>query len=219
MAASPSRPALRTAGIALLGVGVIAATIGLFTAVTGGGGGTNTAAPASSVEALPSVAPSAPAVAVAPTAAPSAPVDTAAPATPQVAAPAPAPTGAAEPAPAPAEPARPAAGAASGGGGGPATRAPVRVYNNSLVKGLAARAQSDFEGAGWQVTAASNYSAGNIPTSTVYFRPGTGEEAAAQELGQEFGLRVEPRFNGLDEASPGVIVIVTNDYQPGRKAR
>ena len=217
MAASPSRPALRTAGIALLGVGVIAATIGLFTAVTGGGGGTNTAAPASSVEALPSVAPSAPAVAVAPTAAPSAPVDTAAPATPQVAAPAPAPTGAAEPAPA--EPARPAAGAASGGGGGPATRAPVRVYNNSLVKGLAARAQSDFEGAGWQVTAASNYSAGNIPTSTVYFRPGTGEEAAAQELGQEFGLRVEPRFNGLDEASPGVIVIVTNDYRPGRKSQ
>ena len=217
MAASPSRPALRTAGIALLGVGVIAATIGLFTAVTGGGGGTNTAAPASSVEALPSVAPSAPATAVAPTAAPSAPVDTAAPATPQVAAPAPAPTGAAEPAPA--EPARPAAGAASGGGGGPATRAPVRVYNNSLVKGLAARAQSDFEGAGWQVTAASNYSAGNIPTSTVYFRPGTGEEAAAQELGQEFGLRVEPRFNGLDEASPGVIVIVTNDYRPGRKSQ
>jgi hypothetical protein len=217
VAASPSRPALRTAGIALLGVGVIAATIGLFTAVTGGGGGTNTAAPASSVEALPSVAPGAPATAVAPTAAPSAPVDTAAPATPQVAAPAPAPTGAAEPAPA--EPARPAAGAASGGGGGPATRAPVRVYNNSLVKGLAARAQSDFEGAGWQVTAASNYSAGNIPTSTVYFRPGTGEEAAAQELGQEFGLRVEPRFNGLDEASPGVIVIVTNDYRPGRKSQ
>ena len=81
---------------------------------------------------------------------------------------------------------------------------------------LAARAQSDFEGAGWTVAEAGNYSQGNIPTSTAYYRPGTGEEAAAHNLATKFGLRVAPRFDGLGTASPGVIVIVTNDYKPGR---
>ena len=56
-----------------------------------------------------------------------------------------------------------------------------------------------------------------IPTSTVYYRPGTGEQAAAQEIGRAFGLRVEPRFSGIQSATPGVIVIVTKEYQsPGK---
>ena len=202
------RSALRTAGVALLGVGVIAATIGLFTATTGTP--TGTTVPSASVEALPSSpAPSSPVVAappatVAPTPAPSAP---AAPVTPS-----PAPSPAPAPQPAPAAPPQ--------AGDGPdrtGARAPVRVYNNSVIKGLAAQAESDFEGAGWTVTTVSNWSSSNIPTSTAYFRPGTGEEAAARNLAAMFGLRVEPRFSGLDAASPGVIVIVTNDYRPGRK--
>ena len=32
-------------------------------------------------------------------------------------------------------------------------------------------------------------------------------------MASAFGLRSEPRFVGLDDASPGLIVIVTNDYQ------
>ena len=52
-----------------------------------------------------------------------------------------------------------------------------------------------------------------IPTSTVYYRPGTGEQSSAQQIGTEFGLRAEPRFAGLADASPGLIVIVTDDYQ------
>jgi 8-oxo-dGTP pyrophosphatase MutT (NUDIX family) len=91
-------------------------------------------------------------------------------------------------------------------------RAPIRVYNNSLIQGLAAKAQSDFEAAGWTVTEASNFSNGTVPTSTVYFQPGTSEEAAARELASEFGLRVEPRFQALEDASPGIIVIIQNDY-------
>ena len=59
---------------------------------------------------------------------------------------------------------------------------------------LAAKARSDFEAAGWTVTDISGYAGGNIAHSTAYFRPGTPEESAAQELGREFGLRVEPRF-------------------------
>lgn len=92
-------------------------------------------------------------------------------------------------------------------------RAPLRVYNNSTIPGLAATAAANFRAAGWPVEAVGNYPSGIIPTSTVYFRPGTGEEAAARQLGAEFGLRVEPRFAGLDAAPSGLIVIVTNDYQ------
>ena len=59
----------------------------------------------------------------------------------------------------------------------------------------------------------ANYSSGNIPTSTVYYRPGTAEQSAATTIASEFGLRAEPRFSGIDDATPGLIVIVTNDYQ------
>ena len=36
---------------------------------------------------------------------------------------------------------------------------------------------------------------------------------AGPHAGSQFGLRVEPRFAGIDDATPGLIVIVTNDYQ------
>jgi len=94
-----------------------------------------------------------------------------------------------------------------------AARGPVRVYNNSTVTGLAARAANDFRADGWQVGQVANYSSGNIPTSTVYYRPGTAEQSTATTIASEFGLRAEPRFSGIDDATPGLIVIVTNDYQ------
>jgi LytR cell envelope-related transcriptional attenuator len=101
----------------------------------------------------------------------------------------------------------------------PSTHAqPVRIYNNSTIKGLAKRAADDIRGGGWKVVEVGNYSQGIIATATVYYRPGTDEEAAARELARTYGLRVEPRFAGLQAASPGVIVIVTNDYtgKPGK---
>jgi LytR cell envelope-related transcriptional attenuator len=109
-----------------------------------------------------------------------------------------------------------ASGAESGrdtsGSGASAARMPLRVYNNSTITGLAARAAEDFRRAGWPIDVVGNYPQGIIPTTTVYYRPGTAEEAAAQALGQQFGMRVSPRFEGLEDASPGLIVIVTNDY-------
>ena len=90
---------------------------------------------------------------------------------------------------------------------------PLRIYNNSTIQGLAARAAEDFRRAGWPVEEVGNYPGGIIPTSTVYFRPGTNEEAAARALGEQFRLRVEPRFDGIQDASAGIIVIVTNDYE------
>jgi type IV secretory pathway VirB10-like protein len=226
---SGSRSLLRTGGIALLGVGIIAATVGLFTSVTGGNDA-GTAVPSASSQALPATAAPVTPVEPAPTA-PAAPPTEAAPA-PEATAPAvpdgaaarsappaaaePAP-GAPAPAPAPVAPApAPAAGSGTSGSGsdGAGVRAPLRVYNNSLIQGLAAKAKSDFEAAGWTVTAISGYGEGVVDHSTVYFRPGTSEEAAAQELGREFGLRVEPRFPGIAQSSEGVIVIVTQDYKP-----
>jgi len=94
----------------------------------------------------------------------------------------------------------------------PPTSVPIRVYNNSTIEGLAARAAGDFRRGGWQVVETGNYPAGVIPASTVYFRPGTAEEVAAQVLGNRFDLRIEPRFPGLESAAPGLIVIVRNDY-------
>ena len=196
---------LRVGGLALLGAGAVAALIGLATLLPGGGSTTTPAAttPPPAPTAAPTAAPGA---TVAAQPAPSAPaaVPTVGP-TAAVAAPPAAPA----PAPAPA----PAAPQAGTGGGNAAARGPVRVYNNSTVTGLAARAANDFRADGWQVGQVANYSSGNIPTSTVYYRPGTAEQSAATTIASEFGLRAEPRFSGIDDATPGLIVIVTNDYQ------
>jgi hypothetical protein len=206
-------------GIALLGVGVIAAFAGLITTTQGNGNGTVAQGPTASAgvleSATPAAAPTEPAVASPPPdAARVAPPQ----ATPFVAGPTgdgtavgAAPPASAVPAPAPA-PVEPAPGGSSS-----VAHGPLRVYNNSLIQGLAARAAADFRSAGWTVSEIGGYPGATIPTSTVYYRPGTDEQTAAQEIGRAFGLRVEPRFSGIQSASPGVIVIVTREYRsPGK---
>lgn len=196
----PQRP-LRLAGLALVAVAVIALAAGLISVfIDGGDGGdgigapppgqTSSAAPSDGVVPTDGASPTAPTDAtVSPPAGPGTSVQPQPP--PATSAPG-------------AQPPPPAAP--------PPTAQPVRVYNNSTIQGLAARAADDFGRAGWRVEEISNYSAGIIPTSTVYFRPGTDEEAAARVLGNRFDLRIEPRFPGIEGASPGLIVIVTNDY-------
>jgi LytR cell envelope-related transcriptional attenuator len=201
----------RIAGLALVGVGVIAAIIGLASLTLGGGGdGGGTAAPPSSgtpsteVPGAGSATPAAP-TASGPITIPTFPTTTAAIAAPPSteAPPAPADNGAGQ-------------GGGSGDGSGVA-KGPIRVYNNSTITGLASDAAGDFQARGWDVGEVSNYPFGIIKTTTVYYRPGTGEQSIAEELGQEFGLRVNPRFEGLKDATPGVIVIVTNDFPRGGK--
>jgi hypothetical protein len=217
-----SRPPLRTGGIALLGLGAVAAAMGLYTAATGGDGeGTLAQAPPSAVVAptaevapptLPAVVPPPPSAVPAPEA--TAPFVTGdgdgalAGAQPSAAAVPPSAGAGAGAA------ARSAAG--TGNGSSTANRAPLRVYNNSTVTGLGARAAGEVRNAGWTVTEIGGFPGADLPTSTVYYRPGTNEEAAAQEIGRAFGLRVEPRFTAIEQASPGVIVIVTKEYRsPG----
>ena len=198
---------LRVGGLALLGAGAVAALIGLATLLPGGS--STTTPSATTPPPVPTAAPTAAATPGATVAAQPAPTVPAAVPTvgPTVAIAAPPPA-----APPPAAPA-PAAPQAGAGGGNAVARGPVRVYNNSTVTGLAARAANDFRADGWQVGQVSNYSQGVIPTSTVYYRPGTAEQTAATRIASEFGLRTEPRFSGIDDATPGLIVIVTNDYQ------
>ncbi|RRO17320.1 LytR family transcriptional regulator [Saccharopolyspora rhizosphaerae] len=89
----------------------------------------------------------------------------------------------------------------------------VRVYNNSTISGLAHRAAEDLRKAGYQVPEVGNYSAGKIPTTTVFFRPGTDEERQARQLAARIGARAEARFDGIQDATPGLIAIITNDYK------
>ncbi|NIJ10263.1 hypothetical protein FHU38_000607 [Saccharomonospora amisosensis] len=114
---------------------------------------------------------------------------------------------------APATSSSPPDGGDKGGDDQASTRdVPVRVYNNSTVHGLASRAGDDLRSAGWKVVETGNYSGGIIPTTTVYYREGTDEKAAATVLASQFGIRAEPRFHGIADSSPGLIVIVTRDY-------
>ena len=81
-----------------------------------------------------------------------------------------------------------------------------------MITGLAQRAADELRLRGWNVTEVGNYPYGEIPESTVYFRPGTDEEGAAQSLAAQFEVRTLPRFEGIQHASPGLIVIVTRNW-------
>ncbi|GAB3554542.1 hypothetical protein J2S53_003748 [Actinopolyspora lacussalsi] len=91
-------------------------------------------------------------------------------------------------------------------------RISLRVYNNSKIENLAHRAAGDLRGAGFRVVEVDNYAGGRIPVTTVYYRPDTEERAQARTVARRLDARVEPRFNGITDASPGVIVIVTKNY-------
>jgi LytR cell envelope-related transcriptional attenuator len=201
--AGPARPA-RLAGLALLGIAAIALVVGLITIFSSGDEPDPGASPPpgssqpSAPETSSSVVPPAPPPSSS-SESPSSP-----PPPPPSSGAAPPATGAAPPPPNPPAPT-------------PGHTQSVRVYNNSNVKGLADRAASDFRGNGWNVVAVDNYPGGIISITTVYFRPGTDEDVEAHNLAKEFGLRVEPRFEGIKDAAPGIIVIVTREYNAKSK--
>jgi hypothetical protein len=193
-----ARRPLRTAGFALLGLAAAAALAGLLLMLTDNGSTSAGERPA--IASRPT--PESRSVAPAPSSSPIPPSASAAPAPASGALPPP-PGPAAAPVPADTDV------AASGKGIG---EGETRVYNNSTIHGLAARAATDLRAAGWPVVEVSNYAGGRIPTTTVYYQESTDQRAIAEAIGAKFGMRVEPRFPGIADASPGVIVIVTNDY-------
>lgn len=189
--ASPSRPA-KAAGFALLGVAAVALIIGVVSLF--GGGEESPPAAQSSSETPPVQTTS---ESPGPTTASSAPAATTTAAPPTT-------TSAAAP-PVTQQPG--------------AVKVPVRVYNNSNITGLANKASDEVRANGWEVAEKGNYSQGIIPTTTVYYRPGTDEEASAKELAAVLRARVEPRFEGIQSAAAGIILIVTNDYQGVSKSK
>ncbi|MDQ2788945.1 MAG: glycoprotein [Pseudonocardiales bacterium] len=185
---------LRTAGLALYALALVAAVIGLVLAVSRGERTTGTGKPAISAthapvsgSTVPSVIPYPP-----PVISPSAEAPVVSP---------PGPPNAAEGAPA----------GDNGAGEMSASRGEVRVFNNSTIRGLATRAAGDLSAAGWTVVEVANYAQGTIPTTTVYYQEDT-DRAAAEALAAQFKVRVEARFPGIEKIGPGLIVIVTNDY-------
>ncbi|SFB60252.1 LytR cell envelope-related transcriptional attenuator [Amycolatopsis marina] len=215
-----SRPA-RAAGIGLLAVAAAAAVIGGVTLLTNGDGDNTAAPPSTSAPGSPSDPGTSGPDGSSP---PSSPGDTSTPPGTSGEPSDPAdPTGQPEQSGQPGQPGQPQPGQP---GGPPAPGADgsqqdrqasakwvsVRVYNNSTTKGLASKAAEDLRGQGWNVGEVANYSSGIIPTTTAYYRPGTDEQTAADALAASFGMRSEPRFAGIKDSAPGVIVIVTNDY-------
>jgi hypothetical protein len=193
--AGPGRPA-RLAGLGLLALAAIALVIGLISWIGGGSKPEDSAnnPPASSAGSTPPPATTAPSSETPQPPPPSSPASSAVP-----------PPASSSAAPPPAQ---------SPGNNPPAHSQEVRVLNNSLIAKLAENAADDFRGSGFNVVNVGNYSGGTIAVTTVYFRPGTDEEADAKALAKEFGLRVEPRFDGIKDATPGIIVIVTREYKP-----
>ena len=203
-----SRP-MKAAGVALIGVAIIAAVIGGITAL-GGGDGSN--------EAGPSGTSTQPGTSGGPSSAPPSTSSSATPPSSSTSSSSPTPPSPSSPPPGQATSSAPGGPGQPGGDQQASNKwVTVRVFNNSTIKGLADRAAEDFRGGGWNVNEVSNYSQGIIPTTTAFYRPGTDEEAAAKQLAQEFGIKAEPRFEGIQSASPGVIVIVTKEYQSGHK--
>ena len=195
---SPTRP-LRVAGMALLGLAVIALVIGLISVFGGTGEGDDNAQPPST-RTSPSEPGSSeqrpPTSSGTSTSEPTSSSPTGGPTTTTTR------PGDSPPAPPP----------GGDGNGEPGKTQPVRIYNNSTVEGLASQAAEDLRAVGWNVVQVDNYPYGTIPTTTVYYRPGTAERQAAEDIAGDFGMRVEERFTGIDGFAAGVIVIVTNDY-------
>lgn len=187
--ASPSRPA-KAAGFALLGVAAVALVIGIVSLF---GGGSDTPPQAGSSDTQTAPPPTTTGSPTPPTEVSSPPPGT------TTGSPTPPTSSSTVPPPPVTQPGVP--------------KVSVRVYNNSTITGLANKASDEVRANGWPVAETGNYSSGTIPTTTVYYRPGTEEEASAKELAAVLRARVEPRFDGIQSSAPGIILIVTNDYQ------
>ncbi|SNS64670.1 LytR cell envelope-related transcriptional attenuator [Rhodococcoides kyotonense] len=85
----------------------------------------------------------------------------------------------------------------------------VRVLNNSDVSGLAADTAATLTSDGWTIAETGNYAASQIPSTTVYYGTGQGEQAAAQQIAQQLGATAQARPSTLSGFGTGVIVMVT----------
>lgn len=124
---------------------------------------------------------------------------------------APAPAGASTSAAVSSVPSLPAAsGTSLAAGASPAATAPIRVFNNSEVAGLAAQTAAYLEDEGYTISETGNYSEGLLPQTSVFYGSSPGEQQTATAVAESLGVTAQPRFEGIRDAAPGVIVIVTS---------
>jgi hypothetical protein len=98
-------------------------------------------------------------------------------------------------------------------------RAPVTVLNSTEINGLAGKIAAAVVAAGWESPGVGAYKGGDVAASTVFFTEGdeTQRQAAVQLVDQFPQLQgPAPRFFELpaDVTAPGLVVVVTGDWQP-----
>ena len=103
----------------------------------------------------------------------------------------------------------------------PATpvRVPITVLNATETNGLAAKAAAAFGTGGWETPGVGGYTAGDVAASTVFFTEGDEtQRQAAVQLVDAFPKLQGPavRFFQLPAGvtAPGLVVVVTGDWQP-----
>ncbi|MCR1784490.1 LytR C-terminal domain-containing protein [Nocardioides carbamazepini] len=85
----------------------------------------------------------------------------------------------------------------------------VVVFNNTAIRGLAARVSDKVRDAGWTVAAADNWY-GTVPGTTVYFPKG--KKAVARQLALDLGVaRVLPADTDSDMSSTSLTLILTGE--------
>jgi hypothetical protein len=98
-------------------------------------------------------------------------------------------------------------------------KAPVTVLNATDINGLAAKVATTLNGGGWETPGVGAYTAGDVAASTVFFTEGdeTQRQAALQLVDAYPQLKgPTPRFFELpaDVTAPGLVVVLTGDWQP-----
>jgi hypothetical protein len=88
---------------------------------------------------------------------------------------------------------------------------PVRVLNNSLVVGLAARTAGQLTADGWTISEVGNYPGENVAKTTVFYGSTPGEREAATAIAEELGATAVPRSTGTGDSGSGVTVVVTGN--------
>ena len=98
-------------------------------------------------------------------------------------------------------------------------RVPVTVLNATTTTGLAAKVAATLGAGGWETPGVGGYDAADVAASTVFFT--TGDETqrqAAVQLVDAFPQLQGPaeRFFELpaDVTAPGLVVVLTGDWQP-----
>ncbi|MCD2112213.1 MULTISPECIES: LytR C-terminal domain-containing protein [Rhodococcus] len=199
-APAPSGPPLRAFAMVLISLGILFAGLGFASLGDSDDEPAPTAAPTTTTAAAPS-APSPRSAAV-----PNVPAPAAANGGTSAAG-----TGATTTAAASSVPSLPvASGTSFASDTSAAATAPVRVFNNSEIAGLAAQTATYLEDEGFTITETGNYSEGLLPQTSVFYGTSPGEQQTATAVAESLGVTAQPRFEGIRNAAPGVIVIVTS---------